>query len=230
MEVPPRSTGPHHSQIVTTAVMPAYNEQPRIAEAIASVLPFVDEVIVVDDGSGDATAEFATAAGARVIRQGVNRGYLAAIKRGFAEARGTVVVTVDADGEFPAACIPALVQPILDGRADMVQGRRNVVARPSERFLSWLAQRRAPVGDSGTGLRAVRTELARQLDLKGACICGVFALEALYRGARILEVPIELRHVAKPRRVAWFHLRQLFYLLPWLFKRRYNGVSVIYHN
>jgi glycosyltransferase involved in cell wall biosynthesis len=179
----------------------------------------VQEVLVVDDGSRDGTAEEALAAGARVLRQASNGGYIAAIKRGFAEARGAIVVVIDADGEFSAAHIPALVAPIAAGQADMVQGRRSSVPRPSERVLTWLAARKGAVGDSGTGLRALRTDLARQLSLKGACICGIFSLEVLSLGGRIVETPLQLRAIEKPRRIAWFHLRQFFYLLPWLLRR-----------
>jgi len=199
-----------------SAIIPAYNEEARIADTVRAVSCYVDEVIVVDDASHDDTAAVAEAAGARVVRQPSNVGYIAAIKRGFREAQGDVVVTIDADGEFPADAIPALVQPILDGRADMVQGHRNVIPRPSERFLNALAHLRADVGDSGTGLRALRRDLALQLQLDGACICGIFTLEALYYGARLVEVPVQLRSVDKPRCIAWYHLRQFFKLLPWV--------------
>ena len=203
--------------VTVSAVMPAHNESGRIGGAVEAVRPFVDEVLVIDDGSTDETAREAAAAGARVLRQPENRGYIAAVKRGFAEARGDIVVTVDADGEMPVERIPDLVRPIAEGRGDMVQGRREKIVRPSEACLTRLAALKGPVGDSGTGFRALRADLARQLEIKGACICGVFALEVLYRGGRIVEVPIRLRHVDKPRRIAWYHARQLFYVLSWFF-------------
>jgi len=202
-----------------TAVIPAYNEAGSISQVVRAVTPYVTEILVIDDGSEDETGSFAEATGARVVRQISNQGYIAAIKRGFAEASSEIVVTIDADGEFPAEYIPELVKPITDGRADMVQGHRNHIPRLSERFLTWLAQRRAPVGDTGTGLRALRTDLARNLSLRGACICGIISLEVIYKGYRILDVPIECKKVSKHRRVAWFHLKQFFYLLPWLFHR-----------
>lgn len=201
-----------------SAVVPAYNEAVRIGGTVRQITTYVDEVLFVDDGSQDRTAAEARVCGARVLGQPGHIGYIAAIKRGFQAARGDFIVTLDADGEFPADCIPELVAPILRGEADMVQGQRPAVPRPSERFLTWLANLRYPVGDSGTGFRALRAELARNLDLRGTCICGIFALEVVSKGGRIVDVPIELKSIAKARRVAWYHLRQLFYLLPWLFK------------
>jgi glycosyltransferase involved in cell wall biosynthesis len=201
-----------------TAVLPAYNEAGRVGHTVRQVAPYVDEVLVIDDGSRDATACEAEAAGARVIRQGQNQGYIAAIKTGFAAAAGDIVVTIDADGEFAATNVPALIAPIVALEADMVQGRRSSVPRPSERALTFLAGLRAPVGDSGTGLRALRTDLARELSLKASCICGIFALEVVYLGGTIKEVPIYLQPVDKPRKIAWFHMKQFFYLLPWLLR------------
>ncbi len=199
-----------------TVIIPAYNEAERIGAVISEASQYAGAIIVIDDGSQDETAQVAERAGAKVIRQ-ANAGYIAAIKRGFSETTSEVVVTMDADGELPAEKILALVRPILSGQADMVQGHRCWIPRPSERVLSWLANRKAFVGDSGTGFRALRTDLARQLALKGICICGIFSLEVISKGGRIAETPIELRHTNKPRRIAWFHVRQFFYLLPWFF-------------
>jgi glycosyltransferase involved in cell wall biosynthesis len=206
---------PDHS---ISIIIPAFNEGPYIVDTLESVKPYADEVIVINDASTDDTASIATAAGARTIIQPAHKGYIPAIKRGFSEANGDIVVTMDADGEFPADKIPELIQPILDGDADMVQGHRNAVPRPSERLLTWLAQHKADVGDSGTGFRALRTPLARGLELHGRCICGIFSLEVLARGGRITEIPIDLKMIQKPRKIAWFHAIQCFHVLRWLFR------------
>lgn len=202
-----------------TAVIPAYNEAERIIETLEKVKPFVDEIIVIDDASTDNTAEFARLHGATVFVQTENKGYIEAIKYGFREASGEIVITLDADGEFSPDVIPELVKPVIDGDADMVQGHRDIVPRPSERFLSWLAQLKANVGDSGTGMRAMRAGLARELEIKGACICGVLSLEVIAKGGRLKELPITLEKITKPRKTAWFHFRQFFYLLPWLLQK-----------
>ncbi len=191
-------------------------EEARIASTIAGARPYVDEVLVIDDGSLDETARRARVAGARVISLDKNQGYIAAVKRGFIEASGEILILLDGDGEFPADQIPELMDPILAGKADMVQGKRPSIPRPSERLINWLANLKAPVGDSGTGFRAIRRDLAVMLELDGVCICGVFSLEVVAHGGRIIEVPIRLQAVDKPRRIAYYHINQFFRLIPWL--------------
>jgi glycosyltransferase involved in cell wall biosynthesis len=205
--------------VSVSVVIPAYNEEARVAEVVREALVYADEVIVVDDGSADGTAQAAEAAGAQVVRQ-ANAGYIAAIKRGFREAAGDVVVTMDADGEHRAADIPRLVAPILAGKADLVLGVRPHVARPSERFLNWLASLRVKVSDSGTGFRALRRDLALRLNLRGRCICGISVLESAALGARVAEVPIELARVGKPRRIAWYHVPQAWHVVRWLLREQ----------
>jgi len=200
----PESTPPSG----VTVVIPAHDEAGRIGSTVALARPYADEIIVVDDGSSDGTSDEAGRAGATVIRLDPGRGYIGAIKAGFQAARGEVIVTLDGDGEHPPSAIPDLVGPILDGSADMVQGARAHAPRPSEAFLTWLAGRIAPVGDSGTGMRAIKADLARSLQIEGRCICGSLTLEAIRHGARVLDVPITLQDIDEDRSIAWFHLMQ----------------------
>lgn len=199
--------------VLVTAVVPARNEARRIGRTVRELRAYVDEVLVVDDGSTDGTADRAKAAGAAVVENAGRRGYVGALHQGFAAARGEVIVTVDADGEMPVEMIPELVGPILEGRADMVQGRRARAPRVSERIISRVARIGGPVGDSGTGFRALRAELARGLTIPGSCICGTLTLEALALGALLAEVPVALRPVPGHRTVAWYHGRQLLLVL-----------------
>jgi glycosyltransferase involved in cell wall biosynthesis len=198
-------------------VIPAYNEEYRIGPVVRDALRYADEVLVIDDGSSDDTGMIAAKSGARVIRQS-HQGYIAAVKRGFREASCEVIITMDADGEFNARDIPRLVQPILDNEADMVLGSRPYIERISERFLNWMTSLRASVSDSGTGFRAFRRQLALGLNLNGRCICGVSVLEPISLGARIIEIPVDLRYITKPRRVAWHHLPQMAIVLAWLIR------------
>ncbi|MFC7132385.1 MULTISPECIES: glycosyltransferase family 2 protein [Salinibaculum] len=198
-----------------TVVVPAYNEAGRIG---STVREFVERypVVVVDDGSTDGTAAEARAEGATVIEQPENRGYIAALQRGFRAASSEVVVTFDADGEHCPRDIPKLVEPILADDKDLVLGARQTIPRPSERLLNRLARLRVDVSDSGTGFRALRRSLAVDLELDTACTCGTFVLEAAANGARIGEVSTETRSVAKPRGIAWKHGRQLFHVVRYL--------------
>ncbi len=192
-----------------SAVVPARNESGRIAATIGELARHVDEVVVVDDASDDETGAVAARAGAVVIRNARRLGYIGSIKRGFAAATGSIVVTVDADGEMPVERIAELVALIAAGTADMVQGHRSHVARVSERLVTAIAALGGPVGDSGTGFRALRTDLARGLDIPGSCICGSLALEALLRDARLAEIPVDARPVpGRRRRIAWNHAGQ----------------------
>ncbi len=113
-------------------LLPALNEEQTIAQVIAGLPSAIHgvterEVIVVDDGSTDATAARARAAGARVISHGWNCGLGVAFQTGVEsalKAGAEVVVTIDADGQFSPADIPALVAPVLAHRADVVTASR----------------------------------------------------------------------------------------------------------
>jgi len=198
-----------------TVVVPSYNEADRIGETVRE-LARTYSVLVVDDGSTDSTAAEARRAGATVIQQSRNEGYIAALKRGFREASSEIIVTFDADGEHRPSDIPQLVQPVWDDELDLVLGARATIPRPSERILNEMARLKIDIQDSGSGLRALRRSLAVELDLDTACTCGTFVLEAARKGARIGEIPIETRTVQKPRGIAWQHGKQFFHVLRYL--------------
>src|SRR5690606_33540787 len=113
-------------RLVTTVsvVIPAFNEAERLPTTLAALhgLPGLSEVIVVDDGSTDDTAEAARRAGARVIRLAQNRGKGAALQAGTAAARGDVLLLLDADVGETAGEARKLLEPVLRGEADLVIG------------------------------------------------------------------------------------------------------------
>ncbi len=120
----PRLTG-----VRRVAIVPALNEAETVASVVAEILSFDPdfEVVVVDDGSTDETAERALEAGAKVLRLPLNlgiggamqAGYLYALERGF-----DIAVQVDGDGQHDPRELGRILEPILDGRADMVIGTR----------------------------------------------------------------------------------------------------------
>jgi glycosyltransferase involved in cell wall biosynthesis len=108
------------------AVVPALDEEQSIEGVVAGALRYVDTVIVIDDGSTDATRDRALAAGARVVSHGRNRGVGAAIASGLAEAiaiGATVVVQIDGDGQHAVEFVADLVKEVLAG-ADLAVGNR----------------------------------------------------------------------------------------------------------
>lgn len=196
-----------------SAVIPAFYEEKTIGEVVRGCLSHVDEVLVVDDGSGDDTVVNAEAAGARVIRLPRNMGVLRAVETGLSEAQGDIIVTLDADGQHSPGDISRLVQPIIDGEADLVMGVRPNFPHFSEKVITWLTSLRVPVGDASTGFRAIRKETADNMRLHGACLCGTFVLEAARNGARVKDVSIIVADRKDDRRrIQTRHIRQLLYV------------------
>jgi len=196
-----------------SAVIPAFNEEKRIGAVINKVKNYVDETLVINDCSSDNTAAVAEKAGAKVISNKINLGYIESIKKGFKHAQGDIIVTLDADGEHRPDEIPILLEPLLDNTADLVLGKRKKIQRISERFLNWLTKFKVKVQDSGTGFKAINKDLALKLVLKGKCICGIFVLEAHSLGAQIAEIPININPVEKKRKIAWHHILQFFFII-----------------
>ena len=167
---------------LVSVVLPARNEAVAIASLLAEIATALStapsatphEIIVVDDGSTDATATAVTAAMAalpvlRLIRHERSCGQSAALRTGILAARGRIIATLDADGQNPASDLPRLLAPLLDNGADrlgLVQGQRR---KRQDRWTRRLASRIANgirgallqdgVRDSGCGLKAFRREV-----------------------------------------------------------------------
>jgi glycosyltransferase involved in cell wall biosynthesis len=148
-----------------SVIIPAYNEEEGIGAVVAAVAGGASwrEVLVVDDGSTDRTAERAQAAGARVVRHPYNKGNGAAVKTGVREATGGVVLLMDADGQHDPEDALRIVAPV--GVHDMVIGARSARDQDLVRALgngifkavaSWLTGR--PIPDLTSGFRAARRD------------------------------------------------------------------------
>jgi glycosyltransferase involved in cell wall biosynthesis len=156
-----------------SVIIPAYNEESGIGNVIAktrSVVAALDkqhEIIVVDDGSKDATTENAKKAGARVVQHPYNIGNGAAIKTGIRHARGEILITMDADGQHNPEDIPRLVERI--GAYDMVVGSRNQHSDTAAHrdlanmvfnaLATYVSGRK--IEDLTSGFRAVKARIAR---------------------------------------------------------------------
>lgn len=106
------------------ACIPCFNTEKHIGDVVARTKKYVDKVIVINDGSHDDTTKKAQAAGAIVVTHGVNKGKGAAMKFGAEAADADVIVFLDGDGQHNPDEIPLLLQPIIDGQADIVLGSR----------------------------------------------------------------------------------------------------------
>ena len=164
---PPAAPNPPELSIV----LPAKNEQAAVGQTVEKILRAWPEaeVIVVNDGSSDNTAQVAAAAGARVISQPYSMGNGAAIKTGARAARGAVIVFMDADGQHDPAHIQALLSKLHEGY-DMVVGARDASGQASKhrglanafynKLASWMTDHR--IDDLTSGFRAVRADKFRE--------------------------------------------------------------------
>src|SRR5690349_20391649 len=197
---------------VLSVVIPAYNEENGIAEIASRVLsvePALQkvgvkrlELLVVDDGSRDRTAEVAqNIPGVTLIRHPKNKGYGAALKTGFSKASGELIGFLDADGTYPPEYFPQLCQVALNG-ADLVIGSRMAGEKSKMPFtrrignfffanlLTLLSHQK--VTDSASGMRVFKREILRQIYPlpDGLNLTPVMSTRAVHEGINIKEFAI----------------------------------------
>ena len=206
-------------------IIPAFNEGATIAELIARVdaLPIDKQIVVVDDGSTDATAEILAGlsegrADMLVLRQ-ENRGKGAAIRAAIPHLTGELAVIQDADLEYDPVDVPQLIEPLERGVADVVFGSRLRGGRPQRAYLFWhLAGNRflsllacvlynTTLSDIETGYKAFRTEILQSLDLRedSFAIEPEITAKVCVRKLRIYELPIAYygRSYAEGKKITW---------------------------
>ena len=206
-------------------LVPAYNEAATIGPLLDAVwsLELDKQIVVVDDGSTDGTGDIVEAwregrDGVVLVRQ-ENRGKGAAVRAAIPHADGDITVIQDADLEYDPADVPALIEPIERGVADVVYGSRLSGGRPQRAYLFWhLVGNRflslltnvlynTTLSDMETGYKAFRTEILRSLDLRQ----NDFAIEpeitakVCKRHLRVYELPISYygRTYAEGKKITW---------------------------
>jgi len=196
-----------------TIVMPVYNERDTLRTALDRLLavemPIETEVVVVDDGSSDGCTDTITdlveSGAVTLYVQNPNQGKGAALRRGIAEANGELLTILDADLEYDPADFPALLQPILDGDANVVYGARSYGGHAAYSFWFVIGNKMlalwasllfdAWLTDIETCLKVAPTSYWRKVDLQS----NGFGIEAELTGKlltmkeRIFEVPISYR-------------------------------------
>ena len=214
---------------LVSVLVAAFNEEETVEAVLRRVaeLPFRSEIVVVDDGSVDGTRAVLErlqagdeVEGLRVLRHEHNRGKGAAVRTAIAASRGDIVVIQDADLEYHPRDLPRLLEPILEGYADVVFGTRLRGGQPQRahlfwhyagnRFLSLLTNVlfNTTISDMEVGYKAFRGDLVRSLHL----VSDDFAIEPelaakiLRQGdVRLYEVPISYfgRTYAEGKKITW---------------------------
>ncbi len=194
---------------VLSVMMPVYNEERTLPLILSHVLaqPSTGEVIAVDDGSRDATWEILTSTAerdprVRPFRQERNQGKGAALRRAIGELSMPFGIVQDADLEYDPADYDILLQPLLEGRADVVYGVRGFAGQTSYSFWFVMGNRLVTfasnllfdcyIQDMETGYKVMRSELWRRLNLNASRfdIEPEITARVLRLGYRIHEVPI----------------------------------------
>ena len=211
--------------VTLSVVMPAYNEEATIAAAVRRVraCPLRTEIVVVDDASTDGTRavlESLRDAGLvdRLVLHDVNQGKGAAVRSAIPHVTGELVVIQDADLEYDPADLPALLQPIVDGRADAVLGSRFLGGphrvlyfwhRVGNGFLTLVSNMFTNLNltDMETCYKVVRSDLMKSLPLRSRRF-GIepeLVARLAQAGARIYEVPISYsgRTYAEGKKIGW---------------------------
>lgn len=211
---------------VLAVVMPVFNEVATVEEVLRTVLAqdLVAEVLAVDDGSRDGTGEVMERVAAgdarlKVLRHAENRGKGAAVRTGIAQAKAPIVIIQDADLEYDPAEYPAVIGPILRGKADAVFGSRFIGSQEhrvlyfwhsiGNRFLTLLSNAFTNLNltDMETCFKAFRREIVQGLDLREERFGFEPEVTAKLarRGARIYEVAISYhgRTYAEGKKIQW---------------------------
>ena len=216
-----------------TVIIPCLNEEQGIEKVLSRLPEFVDQTIVVDNGSTDRTSEVARSLGAEVIREDV-RGYGRAYKRGFADATGDIIVTLDGDHSYPADALAYLLEaflhlevdflnasrfPVRDRRAMSLKhkfGNLMLSLAMSVLYFRW-------VRDSQSGMWVFRRSILENLRLisDGMAFSEEIKIEAL-KSSRVRFTEISIQYTSRLGEIKLNPWRDGFHNLWFLVKKRFT--------
>lgn len=217
-----------------TVIIPCLNEEQGIEQVLRKMPEFVDQVIVVDNGSTDRTSDVAQSLGAEVIREPV-RGYGRAYKKGFGNARGDLIVTLDGDHSYPPDAISYLLEAFLHLEVDFLNASRfpvrdskamslkhkfgNLVlsAAMSLLYFRW-------VSDSQSGMWVFRRSILEDMILEsdGMAFSEEIKIEAL-RNRKVRFAEISIQYSSRLGEIKLNPWRDGFYNLWFLAKKRFGS-------
>jgi dolichol-phosphate mannosyltransferase len=215
----------------TTVVISAKNEERTIGKIIEKSKKYADEILVVDGHSRDNTRKISEGLGARVVLDN-RKGKGDAIRVGIREAKGDILVFIDADGSHDPDDMARMIQPLREDKADLVVGSRGMGGSDElhgdvEKLLRMIGSDIILIGinkrwkvsltDSQNGFRAIKTAVARQLDLREniTTIEQEMTMKALKKGFRISEVPSHEYH--REFGTSFICLRKVWFRYVWSF-------------
>jgi glycosyltransferase involved in cell wall biosynthesis len=224
-----------------SVVIPVYNEELTIKEIIDRVLavPLEKEIIVVDDGSTDRTPEILKSAKDKVTvvyNSLINIGKGAAIRIGFEQVKGDIIIIQDADLELDPSEYPRIIEPIMEGRADVVYGSRflggagkketNLANYLANKLLAYLTNilYGSHLTDMETAYKCFRLDVIKKMRLRsiGFEIEPELTAKTLRLGYKIYEVPISYhpRRIEEGKKIGFMDgIKAVYYLFKWKFAK-----------
>jgi glycosyltransferase involved in cell wall biosynthesis len=222
-----------YKNLRVTIVIPCLNEEEGIQRVLDEVPPFVDEIIVVDNGSTDRTAEIARKMGAQVVSE-LHRGYGRAYKKGFSQATGDIIVTLDGDHSYPVDALSYLIEAFMHCRVGFLSASRFPVLSDSAMstkhkignhilstvmsilFLRW-------IHDSQSGMWVFRRNVLEKMKLTsdGMAFSEEIKIEAITKkeiGFREIFISYSQR-LGEIKLMPW---RDGFHNLVFLFRKRFG--------
>lgn len=144
-------------------IIAAYNEVETLPKLIQLAQPFVDEIIVVDDGSSDNTETALSQLPIKYIKNPQNLGQERSVETGLRESQGDIIVTIDADLEHEPSDIPKLIQALLEQKIDMIIGSREIIPRHSEQNVAHFTLSKYNIADPFCGFRIMHRHVFDQI-------------------------------------------------------------------